>query len=235
MGIFVESMLLGISLLIIMIVVVVLTCGFLSAWAAGRKYRNRKIWFLIGFFFPVVGLATALLIPSTREPYALKTKRHRRAVDADIKGGNKGFQQRAAGVKERMREMDEAANRLDKQLQEVEKHLRGSDPYRIERRRNRLRRRLNWTSESERRTELNAELEVLEEELTTRKQLEWKAAKLRKQLMNTSAVAEKLSHRIKRLSFGAEDAAPSDEELQEIIEEVNVEVEALEELHRKTE
>ena len=232
MGIFAESMLLGISLLI-MIAAVVLTCSFLSAWAAGRKYRNRKIWFLIGFFFPVVGLATALLIPSTREPYALKTRRHRRAVDADIKSGNKGFQQRATGVRERMREMDEAANRLNKRLQEVGKHLRGSDPYRIERRRSRLRRRLNWTPQSEHRTEINAEMEALEEELITRKQLEEKAGKLRKQLMNTAAVAEKLSHRIKRLSFGAEDSAPSEEELQEILEEVYIEVEALEELHRK--
>lgn len=230
-----ESVSLAISLLVILPLGVGLTCGFLSAWLARRKHRSRTRWFLIGFLFPVVGLITALFIPAAREPYALKIKRLRRAIDADIKSGGKGFRQRAANLWERVRNMDEAANRIDRRLLEAEKHLRNSDPQRLARRRRQLARSLEWARDSAQADEIRGEMEALEEELRTHRQLEEKADKLRLQLMNTVTVAEKLGHRIRRLSFGAEDQAPTEEELQEIIQELDVEVEALEELHQRTE
>lgn len=229
-----ESALLTIFLLILVPVAVGLTCGFLSAWAARHKHRNRKIWFLIGFFFPVAGLVTALLIPSAVEPHALRISRLRRTMEADIKGAGKGFQQRAAGLTARVKEMEDAAKHLHRRLMEVEKQLSGTDPYHAARRRRRLMRRLGWTPGGSRADAIKAEMGVLDEELITHRQLKEKAETLSVRLMKTAAVTEKLSHRIRRLSFGAEDSAASEEELQEIIQEAEVEVEALEELHRET-
>jgi methyl-accepting chemotaxis protein len=175
---------------------------------------------------------TALVIPSLREPYALRVKRLRKAIEADIKDGNRGFKQRAMRLLERVKELDEAANRIQGRLHQLEKYLGDAALYHTAGRRGRP--SFNRAGRRKRAGGLPMETEVIEEELITRKRLEEKAEKFRVQLKNTAALMEKMGHRIKRLSFGAEDTAPTDKELREIIEEIEVEVEALEELHDKT-
>jgi hypothetical protein len=225
-----ESIMLTLFLLIMLPLAVGLTCGLLSAWAAGRKHRRRKIWFLIGFFFPLVGLVTALVIPSTREPHGLKIKRHRRAIEADIKSGGEGFRRRSANLLNRVREMDEAAYRIQRRIQEIEKRLKESDPRATARRRRRPALRLHRMQD----VSGNGELEALEEEMLTRKRLLEKADGLRRQLESTALVMEKMSHRIRRLSLDAGEGTPTDEELQEVMDEISVEMDALEEAHEKT-
>ncbi len=227
-----ESVFIAIVFFVLLPLAVGLTCGFLSAWVAGRKLRRRKIWFLIGFFFPVAGLVTALVIPSLREPYALRIRRLRKAIEADIKDGDRGFKQRTMGLLKRVKELDEAANQIQGRLHQVETYLGEPDPYCAAGRRSRP--LFTRARRRERAGGLRAETEVMEEELITRRRLEEKAEKFRVQLKNTATLMERMGHRIKRLSFGAEDTAPTDKELQEIIEEIEVEVEALEELHDKT-
>ncbi len=75
---------------------------------------------------------------------------------------------------------------------------------------------------------------VREEELYNERALRTKANMLNTQLANTAAVVERLSYRITRLTLGADGEETPENDLQEIVEELSIEVEALEELYQDT-
>ncbi|MDB4953362.1 MAG: hypothetical protein JWO36_931 [Myxococcales bacterium] len=50
------------------IIVLMITCGMISAAFAAEKRRSAVGWFVIGALFPVLGTILAIVLPANPEP-----------------------------------------------------------------------------------------------------------------------------------------------------------------------
>ncbi len=68
-----------------MVLVIGFVFGLICSLVAGSKQRNPIGWFAIGFFFPVIGLILAIVLPEN-SPESL-VRRNERAAGRPAGGG----------------------------------------------------------------------------------------------------------------------------------------------------
>jgi len=77
------------------LIVFQILCGCLSAFAAGRKGRNRTLWWAIGAFVPLFGVLIALMVPEAGA--GLRAPRNRRGRIEEVQADRRSRPRRCRG------------------------------------------------------------------------------------------------------------------------------------------